>query len=83
MATIEDIHNVCILQLNAMIRTDQDNIYASILTQIASANLVFNLFLYLSLAIVALLYFLMVLFCLKSNSQLENNLSRLLYTSDA
>ena len=83
MATIEDIHNVCILQLNAMIRTDQDNIYASILTQLSSANLVFNLFLYLSLAIVALLYFLMALFCLKSNSQLENNLSRLLYTSDA
>ncbi len=66
-----------------MIRMDQNSIYANILNKIDSANLVFDIFLYVSLTIIAVLYFLMILFCVKSNTQLENSLSRLLYTSDS
>jgi hypothetical protein len=52
-------------------------------SQIGSVTLLSNVVLYASLGIVALLYFLMALYCLRSNTQLKDNLAHLLYISDS
>jgi ATP-dependent Zn protease len=66
-----------------MIRNAQSSIYVQVVAQINYINTLSNVVLFCSLGIVVILYFLMILYCFKSNSQLKQSLSNLLYISDS
>jgi len=83
LSIIEDIHNTCINQLNDMIKDAQSSIYGQVVAKINYINTLSNIVLFCSLGIVVILYFLMILYCFKSNSQLKQSLSNLLYISDS
>ena len=83
LSVIEEIHSTCFDQLNGMIINAQSNIYGQVVAQINDINTLSNVVLFSSLGIVVILYFLMILYCFKSNSQLKQSLSNLLYISDS
>ena len=83
LSVVEDIHTTCIGQLNYMIQNAQTNVYNQVIDQINYINTLSHVVLFSSLGIVVILYFLMILYCFKSNSQLKQSLSSLLFISDS
>lgn len=83
LSLIEEIHSTCMGQLNEMIKAAQGNVYGEVVAQISSVSLLSNTVLYSSLGVVSVLYFLMVFYCIQSNTQLKKSLSSLLFISDS
>ncbi len=66
-----------------MISSSQTQINNGINNEINSINTLKNTILYSSIVIILLLYVLMILYCLRSNSKSKDKLSDLMYISDS
>jgi hypothetical protein len=71
-----------VYQLNGMISSNQKSILVEMGESISSLTLLKNVMLYCSIGVMALLYFFMISYCVKSNYKSKDKLSELMYMSD-
>jgi hypothetical protein len=83
LTIIHDILSTCVSQLSDMISGNQDAILGSISSSIDSISFLKGVILYSSIAIILLLYFFMILYCVKSNFRAKEKLTDLMYISDS
>jgi hypothetical protein len=80
---VTDILSACVGQLSDMISSNQDAILSEISASIDSISFLKKVTLYSSMGIILLLYFFMVLYCVKSNFKAKKKLIDLMYISDS
>lgn len=80
---IKDIQVTCVNQLNHMITSNQEAILDVIDSSISEITFLKNVLLYSSVAIILLLYFFMITYCVKSNYKAKEKLTDLMYISDS
>lgn len=83
LSIVKDILGACVGQLSDMISANQDAILIAISHSIDGISFLKGVTLYSSIAIIVLLYFFMILYCVKSNFKAKEKLTDLMYISDA
>lgn len=83
LTIIKDILGACVGQLSSMIRSNQLDILTSINGSIDDISFLKNVIQYCSMGIILLLYFFMILYCVKSNYKSKEKLTDLMFISDA
>lgn len=83
LTIVNDILSACVGQLSDMISQNQDSILGAISSNIDSISFLKAIILYSSMGIILLLYFFMILYCVKSNYRAKEKLTDLMYISDA
>ena len=83
MELLREVQLVYITEINPYMEENEYILNSSINSQLENVRFINAFMLYLSITLIALLYFFMILFCFKINERVKLRLSKLLYISDA